>query len=124
MFMKKQLSLSTLLKRKRYLQKQLSGMGDILRGSLVENKRKCGKPNCICNRGKKHSVLLLTTKDKGHTVNTYLPRSVEKQAKEMILQYQKLKQLTLSLSDVNAEILRIKGRKEKGNGKKSGITKG
>jgi len=122
--MKKQLSLSTLFKRKRCLEKQLSELGDILRGSLVENKRKCGKPNCLCTRGQKHSVLLLTTKDKGHTVNIYLPRSVERQAKEMILHYQKLKQVTQSLSDVNAQILRIKGRKDKGNVKRSGITKG
>jgi hypothetical protein len=30
------------------LYEQLAGVGDFRRGSVSENYRKCGKPNCAC----------------------------------------------------------------------------
>ena len=38
--------LSELETQREHLKRQLSGLGDLRPGSLVERYRKCGKPNC------------------------------------------------------------------------------
>ena len=40
--------LSELEAQRERLKQQLSGLGDLRPGSLVERYRKCGKPNCHC----------------------------------------------------------------------------
>jgi hypothetical protein len=43
-------SLPELEAERERLYAQLSGVGDFRRGSVSENYRKCGKPNCACAR--------------------------------------------------------------------------
>jgi hypothetical protein len=43
-----QLSLAELEAERDRLYAQLAGVGDFRRGSVSENYRKCGKPNCAC----------------------------------------------------------------------------
>ena len=44
------LSLPELEAERDRLYTQLAGVGDFRRGSVSENYRKCGKPNCACAR--------------------------------------------------------------------------
>lgn len=37
--------------KKQKLLEELCGLGDMIRGSLVHGKRKCGKKSCSCSRG-------------------------------------------------------------------------
>jgi hypothetical protein len=43
-------SLSELEQQRARLYEQLGGTGDFRRGSISENYRRCGKPNCACAR--------------------------------------------------------------------------
>jgi hypothetical protein len=43
-------SLEDMETRRRELYEQLAGVGDFRRGSVSENYRRCGKPNCACTR--------------------------------------------------------------------------
>lgn len=53
---------------------------EIVLGSLVEMKRKCGKPNCKCFRGEKHVSLYLSCRYKGKRKMICLPKSAEAKA--------------------------------------------
>lgn len=44
-------SLEDLEQRRARLYDQLAATGDFRRGSISENYRRCGKPNCVCARG-------------------------------------------------------------------------
>ncbi len=41
-------SIKSLIERRDRLQQEFATLGDLQPGSLVENYRKCGKPNCRC----------------------------------------------------------------------------
>ena len=43
-------SLEDLEQRRERLYAELAGTGDFRRGSISENYRRCGKPNCVCTQ--------------------------------------------------------------------------
>jgi len=45
----------------------------LLRGSLIRLRRKCGKPNCRCARGKPHTSPALSYSQRGKTGILTLP---------------------------------------------------
>jgi len=49
----------------------------LLRGSLVEMHRTCGKEGCHCQQGEKHPALYLALRDKGKRRMIYIPPSLE-----------------------------------------------
>ncbi len=48
-------------------------VSSLLRGSLICLRRKCGKPNCRCARGKPHSSPALSYSQQGKTTLLTLP---------------------------------------------------
>jgi hypothetical protein len=49
----------------------------MLRGSLVRMQRTCGKKNCHCQRGERHSSLYLATRSGNRRVMLYIPPTLE-----------------------------------------------
>ena len=87
---------------------------DILVGSVVMSRSKCGK-NCVCNNGKKHVCYYLSSKKNGQTRNLYLPPGAVEKAGNMTDRYKKVKELLLMIGQCNYEELKnkhlTKGRK-------------
>ena len=50
---------------------------DLLRGSLVEMHRTCGKSGCRCQQGDKHRALYLSIKSGGKRSMVYIPPDLE-----------------------------------------------
>ena len=48
---------------------------EVLRGSLICLRRKCGKPNCHCARGQPHDSPALSYSDRGKTNLLTLPQA-------------------------------------------------
>jgi hypothetical protein len=48
-----------------------------LRGSLVERRRRCGKPTCRCRQGQLHASLYLAIRHRGRRALLYIPRPLE-----------------------------------------------
>jgi hypothetical protein len=100
-------SLSELEARREQLKLQLSGLGDLRPGSLVERYRKCGKPDCHCalpdepGHGPSWS---LTHGVKGKTATKIIPKAFVPQTREHIAEYQRLRHLTNDLVEVNEKI--------------------
>ena len=49
----------------------------LLRGSLVQMHRKCGKKGCHCEKGEKHPGLYLALRDQGKRRMVYIPPALE-----------------------------------------------
>ena len=45
----------------------VSGRGPLVKGSVYEIARKCGKPTCACARGQLHKTLVLSWSHQGRT---------------------------------------------------------
>ena len=100
-------SLSELEAQRERLKQQLSDLGDLRPGSLVERFRKCGKPNCHCARPGEpgHGPSWSLTHDvKGKTATKIIPKAFVPQTREHIAEYQRLRHITSELVTVNEQI--------------------
>ncbi len=106
--MMEQFSTSYLRQKRKRLVQQLEQLEPLmLRGSLIERYKKCGKPNCKCSKGKGHGpkYYLSVTLSKTNPVMIYVPTDLIGTVKQGLLNYQKAKEIMEDLSHVNRELL-------------------
>lgn len=97
--------------RRNEIRAELSSIGDLRPGSLVERYRKCGKPNCHCatEPGGGHGPSWsLTRRVSGKTVTSIIPPAAVAQTKEQIAEYHRLRELTQELVEVSEGICEAK----------------
>ena len=91
---------------------KLIGKGSFLRGSPVVMSRVCGNPNCRCAlESKLHSSLYISKNKDGDRKMIYVPKDLEEEVKAKISAYQKIKDLTEKISEINYEHLKLKKKK-------------
>lgn len=96
---------------------KLISKGSFLRGNPVVMKRTCGNKNCRCFlEGKLHESLYVSKNKDGDRKMIYVPKDMEEQVKAKLAAYQKVKDLTEKISEINYEHLKLK--KQKGDVKK------
>lgn len=79
---------------------------NLMRGTIVETRRSCGKPSCVCIReGKKHKSRSLSVNLQGKTRWIYLNEEREAEAQKLTLNYRRLWKLLDRLTEVNLKIL-------------------
>lgn len=85
---------SEIQRRREQLRKQLREICDapLMRGSIVERRRRCGKPNCACARDADalHAGKFLTVHLDGRTQATHVRPQDEAHIREAIDAYLKL----------------------------------
>ena len=101
------LSIGMLEKRRDKKIEQLKELGPVLQGSITIIKTTCGKPNCKCVRGEKHTSTVLTKKVNGKTKSLYIPNDMVTEAKKWVKENQKLRKLQKEISAYNEQILKI-----------------
>jgi hypothetical protein len=87
------------------LKREVSENLDLLIGSVVMYRSKCGR-NCTCNNGEKHITNYLSTKKDGKTKNLYLPPGAVEEAREMNERHRKIKEALRKISEINYENLK------------------
>ena len=101
-------SLEDLERRRERLYERLAGTGDFRRGSVSENYRRCGKPNCAC-AGPDHPghepryLWTRTVPGRGSTGRQLAPGEVAKVRAELA-NYQRFAQVTDEIVEVNEAI--------------------
>lgn len=105
----KNLSINALKKKKQELLNDLNAFdGKILRGSLIETYKKCGKPGCKCENGighgPKHSITINFPKQKPE--HDYIPLEYVTQVKEYLDNYHQFKEVLEQICAINREILK------------------
>src|SRR3984957_12502921 len=105
-------STAGLRKRRQALLRQLPPLDAILRGSLIERYKRCGKPGCKCADGRGHGPkYYLSVSFPGQRPQMdYVPQESYAQASELLANYHHARQILEEICEINRELLR---RREK-----------
>lgn len=101
-----------LRRRRSYLLRRLPPLQTILRGSLIERYKRCGKPNCKCATGRGHGpkYYLSISHTGEHPQMDYVPQAYVSQVREYLANYQRTRQILEEICTINRELLRRRER--------------
>jgi hypothetical protein len=103
-------SSSALRRRRKNLLKKLPPLDTILRGSLIERFRRCGKQNCHCHQeghpghGPKYYLSVSRTGQRPEM--DYIPQDYQEQASEYLNNFQVIRKILKESCDINRELIR------------------
>ena len=102
-------SSAALRKRRRQLVRDLPPIERIVRGSLMETYKRCGRPNCHCADGPGHGPkrYLSTIARTGERPRLgYVPNATYPQVAEFLDNFRQLQVMLNEVCAINAELLR------------------
>lgn len=79
----------------------------VIKGSVYELKRKCGKPGCKCTKGQLHRTMVLSSSEKGRTRLRVIPRGFFLEIKSKAQRYQKLRRSRTRLGEVHRKMIQV-----------------
>ena len=79
----------------------------VIKGSVYELKRKCGKPGCKCTKGQLHRSMVLSSSEKGKTRLKVIPHGFLIEVKSKVQRYQKLRRSRRRLGEVHHKMLEV-----------------
>ena len=85
---------------------ELRGLGNLMRGTLIQAHVKCGRKGCVCEHGEKHEKVHLCLNLHGRTRNLYVGRAREESVASLVREYQRARHIIEKLTEVNLELLR------------------
>jgi len=99
---------SVLRKRRQALLRQLPPLAAILRGSLIERYKRCGKPGCKCAQGRGHGpkYYLSVSYPRLRPQMDYVPQEDHAQAEKLLNNYQRTREILEEICEINRELLR------------------
>ena len=99
---------AALRKRRRALLRQLPPLESILRGSLIERYKRCGKPGCKCADGPGHGPkYYLSVSYPGlRPQMDYVPQEAYTQTAELLANYHRAREILEQICEINRELLR------------------
>src|SRR6266478_7533685 len=106
-------SSAALRKRRHQLLRALPPLEQIVRGSLIETYKRCGRPSCHCVDGPGHGPkrYLSTIARTGERPRLgYVPNGAYPQVAEFLANYRKLQEMLNEICAINAELLSRKSR--------------
>ena len=104
------MELGKLMRQRQKLVQQLPRNARLIKGSLVELYRTCGKPNCCCLKGEKHRSLYLSRSREGKTTMTYIPAAYERPVRQAVARYHTLLDISAAISEINLAIMKGQGK--------------
>jgi len=99
---------SVLRKRRNVLVRQLPPLQAVLRGSLIERFKRCGKPGCKCADGPGHGPkYYLSISYPGlRPPMDYVPQESYAQTAEFLANYHRARAILEAICEINRELLR------------------
>jgi hypothetical protein len=105
--LRKQTSVA-LRRRRRQLLRQMPPLDRLLRGSLIERYKRCGKPGCKCADGPGHGPkYYLSVSYPGlRPQMDYVPQESYAQTAEFLTNYHRAREILEAICEINRELLR------------------
>ena len=99
---------AALRRRRNALLRQLPPLKSILRGSLIERYKRCGKPGCKCAEGRGHGPkYYLSVSFPGQRPQMdYVPQETYPLAAEYVANYHQAREVLEEICAINRELLR------------------
>lgn len=79
----------------------------VVKGSVYELKRRCGKPGCKCLQGQLHSRMVVSASEKGKTKLSAIPPGFLVEVQIKVRRYQELRRVRARLIEVHKKVLCI-----------------
>lgn len=102
------LSTGSLRKKRAVLLQKLPDLQKLIRGSLIERYKRCGKAGCRCatNEGHGPKHYLSTHQPGSIPLMEYVPQSYEEEIKEYLENYRRTREILDEICQINQELLR------------------
>lgn len=114
------------LRRRRVLHEQLRELsrGPLMRGSVVERARQCGRPNCVCARDAafRHKGKYLSVQLNGRTQGLHVRPEDEDRIRAAIAAYERLWKIVNLLTECELSDLRRQARERRRSRKRRAAT--
>lgn len=97
------------------LARRLSAFREMLPGSFIERRRKCGKPSCRCAKGEElHLQFQLSVLWKGKAYAFHVPAEMAEEVRDRVEMHKQFQDLVAKIYEINLRrLLRRKEGKEK-----------
>ena len=97
-----------LRRHRRQLLRQMPPLDRLLRGSLIERYKRCGKPGCKCADGPGHGPkYYLSVSYPGlRPQMDYVPQEAYAQTAELLANYRRAREILEEICEINRELLR------------------
>jgi hypothetical protein len=101
-------SIAMLRRRRKELLRKLPSLEALLRGSLIERYKRCGKPGCKCVQGPGHGpkYYLSVSIPGQHPQMDYVPQDLYGHVLQLLSNYQQTREILEGVSEINRELLR------------------
>jgi len=106
------ISTTNLRRRRKRLLRRLPPLDAVLRGSLIERYKRCGKAGCRCADGQGHGpkYYLSVSRSGARPEMDYVPQDSQPQVSEYVANYRDIRDILDQLSALNRELLRRRER--------------
>ena len=115
---KRPLREGSILRRREQAARRLPDPRQILRGTLVERYRKCGRASCHCARqgdqGHGPAYYLMVTVRSGKTETIYIPKERRRAVEAWVRNFQSMRERMEEISSLNRDLLKIGALFEEG----------
>ncbi len=105
-------SLTEMVNESRKLVHILTHRQPMVKGSVYEMQRKCGKPNCRCVEGQAHSSMVLSWSEGGRTRLLSVPEKNLDELRRQSEQYQQFRKARARLVQLHKSMLEVVNRIE------------
>lgn len=79
----------------------------VIKGSVYEIKRRCGKPGCRCARGELHKSMVLSASEQGRTKLRAIPRGRVTAVRQKVAAYQRIRRVRARLVKTHQKMIEI-----------------
>lgn len=79
----------------------------VIKGTVYELKRKCGKLGCKCARGELHTRMVVSASERGKTRLQVIPHGSLVEVQTKVRRYQDLRRVRARLGDIYRKMLKV-----------------
>jgi len=84
----------------------------VIKGTVYELKRRCGKSGCKCARGELHARMVVSASERGKTRLQVIPQGLLVEVQGRVRRYQELRQVRARLGEIYRKMLQIMDQME------------
>lgn len=100
-------SLVQLLEEMRGLIEPFFSDRPVIKGTVYELKRKCGKPGCKCAQGELHARMVVSASEGGKTRLRAIPRGFLVDTQQRVRRYQELRRARARVVEIHRQMLKL-----------------
>src|SRR4030066_238142 len=79
----------------------------VIKGTVYELKRKCGKPGCKCAQGELHARMVVSASERGKTRLRVIPRGFLVDTQQRVRRYQELRRARARVVEIHRQMLKV-----------------